>query len=223
MYDAALRPMSPPDVRFAARLHRDELPHGLFPRLGTRFLRGYYRAFVESPHAVAFVAPADGSAAGYLVGTTDHHAHHRWMLRRHGPRLGLLGALGLATNPDALWLFLRTRVGRYARRLARAAWPTAAGGSAGDETPSSRGPLAVLMHVAVDPSARGTGFGRQLTHAFAHHAHAAGCRDIRLVTRAGDGAGTFYETLGWQRVDERGRDGSVVAEYRFPAPETSPT
>lgn len=223
MHDAALRPMAPQDVKFAARLHGNELPHGLFPRLGTRFLRGYYRAFVESPHAVAFVTPSDGPAAGYLVGTTDHHAHHRWMLRRHGLRLGLLGALGLAINPDALWLFLRTRVGRYARALLRAAWPTSAGGSVTRQRPPSGGPVAVLMHVAVAPSARGTGFGRQLTQAFAHHAHAAGCRDIRLVTRAGDGAGAFYETLGWQRVDERGRDGSVVAEYRFPSPETSPT
>jgi ribosomal protein S18 acetylase RimI-like enzyme len=191
--------------------------------LGLGFLRGYYRAFVMSPHAVTLVASPPDGPAGYLVGTIDHHAHHRWVLRRHGLRLMLLGAAGLMTNPRALGLFLRTRLPRYARGFLRAVRPAPSTGHTSTEAAATVGSVAVLMHVAVDPSLRGVGVGRLLTQSFVQRAHAAGCGDIRLVTRASDGVGAFYESLGWRRTEERGRDGSVVVEYRFPASESSRT
>lgn len=226
MSDPTPRPMTGQDIGVAARRHRAELPHGLFPMLGHGFLRGYYRSFVSSPYAVALVAPAEGEPTAHLVGTTDHHAHHRWTLRRHGLRLAVLGVVGLATHPDALRLFLRTRVMRYLRALVRAVLPGAADAppTDGEQVEGGRTatePLAVLMHVAVTPAARGTGLGRRLTEDFVKHAHAAGCREVRLVTRTASDAGGFYEALGWRRVDEHPRDGSVVTEYRYPPPESS--
>ena len=213
--------MTDEDVGGAARRHRRDLDHGLFPKLGTGFLRGYYRSLVAGPHAVALVAPADGRPAAHLVGTLDHHRHHRWALRRRGLLLAVRGALGLVLHPDALRLFLRTRVVRYLRAIVRAVLPPAPGPSPTDAGPSATEPVAVLLHVAVSPAARGTGLGRRLSEEFVRRAHTAGSRDIRLVTRTSGDAGGFYEALGWRRVGEHHRGGTVVAEYRHPAPEPS--
>src|SRR5687767_7651024 len=61
-----VRQMTAHDVAFAAALHETALPHGFFGRLGPRFLSSYYQAFVDSPHAVAFVAQSHAGPVGVI-------------------------------------------------------------------------------------------------------------------------------------------------------------
>lgn len=222
----------PADLARTATIHRAQLPHGLFPELGERFLRAYHRSYLDSPHAVARVATADDEVVGFIVGTVDEHTHRDWVLRNHGIRLALWGLLGLVTHPRTLWWFLRTRVGRYLRAVLRAARGSrgASTSAAGDDTTAvpdagsgATPTIGVLTHVAVDPAARGLGLGARLTREFTAAAHERGSTEVRLVTRADGGAGGFYEALGWQRSDERGRDGAAMLEYRMPSPDSPDT
>lgn len=201
---------------YAAALHARSLPHGFFARLGRPFLRAYYDSFVASPYAVALSAFAGGRLSGVLVGTLDTGAHYSWVLRRRGLRLALLGAGGLALRPRLATTFLRTRAGRYLRR----AWDTprdlALSSSRGRRGGPARGEgVAVLTHVAVDVAARGTGAGTRLVGAFVEAARAAGADRAALVTLAGeDGAGPFYEGLGWTHTgDRQDRDGRTVSAF----------
>ena len=210
-----VRPLVAGDLDRVAQLHQTELPHGLFPQLGRRFLRRYHATFVASPHAVAVATPREGQPAGFLVGTTDQRAHHRWLARHHALGLALEGLAGLLTHPRALSLFLRTRLGRYGRALLRAVGPRRVQADA--PAPSHDGPVAVLMHVAVDPARRSGGMGRRLTQELVDRAGEAGAREVRLVTRTSDGAGAFYERLGWTASTSRTTDdGATVVEYRLP-------
>lgn len=223
----ALRDTTERDLSQVARIHRAELPHGFFPELGVRFLRAYHRSFLDSPYAVSSVATLGDEAVGFLAGTVDQHAHQDWILRHHGLRLAMWGVIGLLSHPRTLWWFLRTRVGRYLRTMLRAARrraesstpPAPLRGMESNGTHDTpEGPISVLTHVAVAPSARGKGLGARLTNDFTATAHKRGSRDVRLVTTADGGAAAFYEALQWQRMDARDRDGTQMLEYRFPAP-----
>lgn len=214
-----VRAMTSADVDTVARIHRDELPHGLFPHLGERFLRAYHDAFVASPHAIGLVATADDEPVAFAVGTTAQAAHHRWTLRNLGVPLALRGAAGLLAHPSALRL-LRGRLGRYRRILARLGDAFARRWSDGD-TPTrpdrDAHPVAVLMHIAVAPEARGHGLGRSLAESFTERVLDAGCSDLRLVTADPETVGPFYEALGWRPAARRRREDGVVTEYRYPA------
>ena len=209
---AVVRGMTTADVGFAAVLHHTALPHGFFARLGTSFLLAYYESFVASPYAVALVAQGASGPAGVLVGTVRTSQHYSWVLRRFGRRLVARGAVALLRRPGLLIFFGRTRLGWYSRALLRAGRRSLhrsqpSGGAAREP--------AVLTHVAVTPFGRGTGTGAALVREFVDAAHAAGCRQAVLVTLAGaDGAGRFYQRLGWIRRDvHRDHDGRLVECY----------
>lgn len=223
----SVRTMTEQDCRWAAALHSRCLPHGFFASLGPGFLGAYYATFLASPHAVALVAEtADTPAAeaGVLVGTTANAAHYRSVLRDSGPRLALTGGLALTGRPRQLATFLRSRAGRYLRALSRYlrrsdSSGTGTGAGATAAAPARRGRrgrrIGVLTHVSVAEFARGTGAGRALVEAYVAAAREAGCTEVQLVTLAGpDGAGGFYERLGWTHRDSHtDHDGRAVQTW----------
>ena len=213
---AVVRRMTTADTRWAAKLHADALPHGFFARLGPAFLARYYETFIASPHAVAFIADSTDGPAGVLVATLRNRLHYSWVLRERGVRLVLRGLAAMLARPAVLLLFLRTRLGwylggtlRFARRSLGRAFRSAPPGQ-------SRRQPAVLVHVAVDPDARGTGAGSALVASFVQAAKAAGCAEAVLVTLAGPaGAGPFYRRLGWTLRDRHDdHDGRLLECYQ---------
>ena len=207
--DSPVRPLDGRDVEFCVALHRQALGHGFFVQLGDRFMHAYYRAFLESPHAVAIKAEVGGQAVGFLVGARRARAHRHWTLRHRGALLALLGVAGLIGHPRAAFRFAGTRLGRYARTWRRERADEPSQHSAVNTDP------AVLTHVAVVPGARRSGAGRRLVEAFADEALRAGAGRALLTTRADDaGAGSFYERLGWRRSGtHRTADGGEVEEW----------
>lgn len=209
----AVRAMRPDDVAFTADLHLRTLATGLFPRLGPRFLRAYHRAFLASPHGMALVVERQGAPVAFLLGAAPSPAHRRWVVRRRGMLLAVLGLAGLAVRPASAAWFIRFRLLRYARAALRLVRPAPA------ERPGEGAPrqIAVLSHLAVDREARGLGAGRALVLHFAAQAAERGARRAHLATRQGSaGAGAFYAGLGWVPVaDHVGADGTAVSEYRL--------
>ena len=192
-----VRAMTPGDLPFAAALHQQCLPHGLFPMLGRRFLQRYLETYLRGSAGVALVAEWEGTTAGFLVGIVDESAHYRQVVRRHGLTLAASGLLALAARPTvALW-FVRTRALRYVAGLRRLAVKPAI-----DTNERSDARLAaVLSHVAVQPQLRGARAGSMLVDAFTTRAAAADAPCIRLTTRSGTaGASDFYAKLGWREV-----------------------
>ncbi len=187
-----------------AALHERSLPDGFFASLGQRFLRCYHRTFIDSPHAVALGASAHGELEGFLLAVLAPGPHGTYVVRRWGLTLGMHGVLALASRPQVLLLFLRTRAVRYARALwrrrrAQVAQPQSA------PDPES----AVLSHVAVDDGVRRGGRGATLVQALHARAADVGVAGVVLVTDPhGPGPG-FYRRLGYDEegiaVDSDGR------------------
>lgn len=206
--------MEPDDLPFVVAEHLRHFPDGFFARLGPKFLAAYNRTYLTGPDARAFTAEIGGQPVGFLVGVTDPAAHRRHVLREHGRGL-LLRALGsLCLRPRLALHFLRTRLGRYCRKLIpnRAAAPHV----------SSAGPpglTAVLAHVVVAEHARGHGIGAALVACFVAEAADAACARVTLVTAAEGGAGPYYERQGWLCQGEtRTPDGRHLLTYDFPLP-----
>lgn len=208
---AGVRDLVEGDLATTAALHERSLPDGFFARLGQRFLRCYHRSFVDSPHAVALGAPADGELHGFLLAVLAPGPHGRYVVRRWGSALALRGALALVVRPEVLVLFLRTRAVRYARALWRRRRTQAAPGGSAPAAAS-----AVLSHVAVRDEARRGGRGAVLVEALHVRAAAAGADAVVLVTDPhGPGPG-FYRRLGYDELGTGvGSDGQQWTRFRF--------
>lgn len=206
---AQTRPLQREDLDFCAALHAEAMEHGFFVQLGPRFLRAYYATFLDSPHAVAFAATVAEQPVGALVGILRPRAHARWVLRRRGPALALIGAAGMMLRHRAALRFARTRIPRYLR-----VWRRHRGAPATTQD-SPRAEPAVLSHVAVAPGARRVGAGRLLVRTFEREALRAGAERAILTTLEGpEGAGRFYAELGWLRsATHTTPDGRRVEEW----------
>ena len=193
---ATLDALAIADLPAAVALHERLLPHGFFVELGPRFLRAYYRLFIDGPSAHATVVRTGNVVVGALVGTLHHDNHAAWTMRRL-PRLALAAVAAMAGRPSLVGRFVRARLTRYTgillRRLRRVRGSTDLAPAVPPEH------IAVLSHVFVDPERQGQGLGQLLVDDFVAAARAAGANRIELVTLDGDdGAGRFYIAHGWR-------------------------
>lgn len=225
-----IRPATLADVDFTARAHRQHLPHGLFPLMGHSFMKRWHASFLGAPDGIALVAvhvDGDGERLlGFLVGAGDQVAHVQHVLRHHRSELTVSGICSLLVRPRLALHFLRTRARAYARRLtSRATSQHRRGdpGKARPQAPQTSGPdrcpdpVAVVTALVVVPQAQGAGVGAALLARFVDQARAGSAAEAHLTTLAGaNGAGPFYEALGWRRRDVHPtRDGTLVATYEL--------
>jgi GNAT superfamily N-acetyltransferase len=208
--------MTASDVPYVAALHRECLPHGLFPALGERFLGHYLFSYATSPFGIALIVEVDGVSAGFLVGSFDGGAHRSHVVRQHGTSLAIRGGVAMLFRPAAAWRFLRTRFARYAIGFTRRRLEPSQGASTITSVPRA----GVLSHVVVAPSARGSGAGATLVTSFVQRVAATEARAAELLTRDDElGAGPFYACLGWRHDGHlTDRDGLRWAKYRIDLP-----
>ncbi|MFC4467333.1 GNAT family N-acetyltransferase [Streptomyces xiangluensis] len=214
----AVRPMEPEDLPFVVTEHRTHFPDGFFARLGPRFLTAYTGTYLTSPHARAYIAETDGLPVGFLVGVTDPAAHRHHVIHTHGRGLALRACAALLVRPGLALHFTRTRLARYARKLLPGRRQQA------EETTAAAprdGITAVLSHVVVLHRVRSLGLGSALVGRFTQDAATAGCARVSLVTAAGEeGAGRYYERLGWWYAGEtRTPEGRPYATYEYRLPQ----
>ncbi|NYH82963.1 GNAT family N-acetyltransferase [Actinopolymorpha cephalotaxi] len=168
------------DVAAAASLHARSFARFFLTSLGERFLREFYRAFVEDPAAVTVVArdPA-GGLVGVVVGTVVPDQFFRRMLCRQ------LGPLMVAS------LLAGFRHPRAVVRLLRGL------GYRGGVPIRARG--ALLSSICVDPVVEASGVGRRLLEAWWSAVQARGVTDAYLTTDAegNNRVNRFYQRAGW--------------------------
>lgn len=188
----AVRDAQLSDLRVTAELHVRELPVGLFPRMGTRFVARWHRVYLESRHAVALVARDEsGHVVGFLLGSTDREALRRDLLDGHRAALTCLGLLALSTRPRTLHRFLRSRLRPYLRRLRRARRST-------PEAPADLSAVGDLTAVAVRADRQRTGAGSALVGEFLRRCDGAGTGRVELLAATtAPGATEFYTRTGW--------------------------
>lgn len=212
-------PATAADLPAMARLQIASLPHGLFPRLGPGFVRRWHATYLDSPYGVALVVRSPSEpVVGFLIGSTDQVAHMDHVLQVHRRGLAVRGSVALLGRPGTAAQFLRTRARRYARRLLTSRPPARPEETGpGEASPEAPVRTAVVTAVAVHRSARGTGAGGLLVHAFLSAAGAANASCARLVTKAGPtGASHFYERLGWSVTGTHAdRDGDLVRAFCY--------
>lgn len=209
-----VRRMRRRDLAAAVRLHREGLGSEFITKLGSRFLRRYYRAWLDSPFGLCLVVEdtKDGCVVGVLLGAVDPAAHYRHVVRRHGISLALALALAGMRHPSLAVELARTRARRYLtgtlRMLRPRVTPRRAPSPRREDTGQVTGEV---THLVVAARQRGAGIGRALLGAAERGFSAAGVAEAELVTPAGDhGLARFYESAGWRptgavvsRSDER--------------------
>ncbi len=191
-----------------AAMHIELLGNGLFPSLGQIFLRRWHRTFLLSRYGVAIaVRDIDDQLLGFLLGATDQERFMHEVLSRHRGALAWRGAVGLARRPGLLTMFVRTRAGRYARKLGRRTKPVPS-----QTSPSA--PVAVVHAVITFPDCRRQGVGRVLLATFEQTVADSGIHVIQLVTRSQGGALEFYRALGWNETARRNdKDGMPIVQF----------
>lgn len=207
-----------------ATLHGQQLPNGLFPALGPRFLRTWHTTFLDSAHAAAAVmvdTSDDDTVAGYLLLAIDPLDHVHELKVNHRRELVREGIRGLLRRPRVGLYFARTRARRYTKRLLSR--------RARHHGQQGQVPPAVVHAVVTSPRYARQGVARRLLEWAEKHAAAAGAVELALVTdtetapAASDavlapdelqGAAAMYDHLGWRRVAVRERDGRTLVEYR---------
>lgn len=207
------------DLGAVRDLHRSAFPTNVWSRLGGRLLTAYLRLFLDSPHALALGAlPAAGSVGrrdapagepvGHLVGILDTRLHREWVWRHGALRLLIALAPAAIRHPRLLAGLMTRRL----RVLSRRPHPPR---SAPDTNQRPVGSVAVLSHVAVDPSWRGLGLGEALVEEFLGHAAESGAGYACLATLEEEGAGAWYEARHWT-LDARREtfDGRRIRIYR---------
>lgn len=187
------------------------LPDGLFPQLGRGFVTHWMKTFLTQRHGIALVAvtnDAKQQQVGFLIGSTDQVRHVGDVLRNHKWSLLSAGLVALSLRPRLLLHFLRTRTTPYMKRIFGPSAPQS-------EIVDSKPAIAVVTSLVVHPKVRGRGLGEMLVDEFIAIAGRSGSSKAELVTSAGtNGAGRFYEKIGWERVGEgSSKDGTRTHTY----------
>jgi glycosyltransferase involved in cell wall biosynthesis/ribosomal protein S18 acetylase RimI-like enzyme len=174
-----LRPARPADASSLARLHREALPDAFLPALGQRFMEVLYRALVDDPGAVSFVAERGGVVVGFATGVVSTRTFWRTFCTQQGPR-----AMGTA------WpRLLRPAVARRAVETARYA-----GRDGKPRDPE-------LLAIAVAPAERRRGVGRMLAGGVLSGLAELGAERVRVLAAADNReANALYSGMGFRPI-----------------------
>ena len=177
--ELVVRRLASGDVAEAARLHRVAFPDFFLSALGDRFLREFYRGFVDDPTAVtAVVRTAGGRLAGVAVGTTRPDGFFKRLLRRQFRGFVVASVLATLRRPTAAVRLLRGLVYRG--------------------EPSGTG--ALLSSICVSPAVRGRGVGARTLAEWTDEARRLGAPTAHLSTDAdgNEAVNRFYAAHGWR-------------------------
>lgn len=171
-----------------ARLHADEIHHGILPRLGIRFLGTLYKALARAPQTGVWAAFDDGRIVGFLTGCGNVRRTYRWVLAR--PAIWV--RLGAAA--PAVW--------RLGMRRLLSPFTYVRGRTMDDDDDAhamESACIAELLSLAVRPEARGRGVATALVTAFEIELRRWDVSDCyRVATNITDlGSNRFYGALGF--------------------------
>jgi ribosomal protein S18 acetylase RimI-like enzyme len=193
----AIRQMQRADVAAVTRTHVAAFPNFFLTFLGAPFLRQLYRGIVDDGSGISYVAELDGKIIGFVAGTDTPARFYSRLLEKRLIHFALA----------SIWPILRrpTILGRLLRAFTK-----------GKEAPAAATARSELMSLAVLPTVRGGGAGRQLVEAFMVEAKRRGAALVFLTTdaRDNDSVNRFYENLRFRRTRQFSTpEGRLMYEY----------
>jgi ribosomal protein S18 acetylase RimI-like enzyme len=171
--------------RQIAELHRNSLPDGFLPSLGTRFLVCLYRSIQQYPGGVLVSCQNGDRTVGFISGVDDVAQFYSWFLR-HKLFAGAWSAMPGMISIRAL---RKTNDLLFYPRKARQSLPELPG--------------AELVSLAVDPQFRRQGIARELYEALVEQFRQRGIMRFRImVGRSQAAAAEFYKRMGARQVSQ---------------------
>ena len=175
------------DVPAIVRVHCNSFPESKLTLLGRRAVAAYYEWLLTGPHDCLAIGVGERAElrgflmGGYFRGAASGFVKRKWPLL----------AMCALRRPTILWdREVVVRGSGIARILLYRAAP------APSSVPATWG----VLSMAVDPSARGRGYGAKLLRLAEERAFAAGAALMQLTVRPDNvAAATLYEKQGWRR------------------------
>jgi ribosomal protein S18 acetylase RimI-like enzyme len=188
-----IRPMLPDDVEAVTAIHLAAFPGFFLSFLGPRFLRQLYRAILIDEASIAYVATSSARVVGFVAGS-GNDGFYRRAARRRSLQFGWASVGAVMRRPSTV------------RRLLRALL----------SPPKTSTTGALLMSLAVDPTAQRSGAGRLLTRAFIEGARHRGAAAVVLTTDRvnNDEVNNFYRVQGFSLASHYvTAEGRAMNEY----------
>jgi ribosomal protein S18 acetylase RimI-like enzyme len=183
------------DAAAVAALHAGQISEGFLTFLGPRFLQRLYRRVARTPSCFLLVIEDDGTALGFLAGSTDVRALYRSFVLRDG------AAAALACGGRL--------VGSWRRVVETLRHGTGDAGSGAE-----------LLAIAVDPTAQGRGAGTLLVEGFLTEVGRRGQRAAHVVVAEdNETAIALYQRTGFrtiERVELHSGTKSLVMQWTGP-------
>lgn len=187
-----------------ARLHMNQIHHGILPLFGQKFLAQLYYELSRTPKTVVWIAAEEGKLLGFLAGCADVGQSLKSVLLRSPLRLMWLASLSILS-------------GRPLRKLPSVFWyPFRVRRSASSERPPEPiGDNAELLAIAVDGAGQGRGIGKRLVALFEDSLTQWGVSDYHVTTNIADpNSNKFYQALLFEPCGQIKHHDLILQKYR---------
>lgn len=166
----------------AVQIHLKAFPGFFLSFLGPRFLKTFYRSFIEDDMGICLVAQdcSDGKILGIVVGPLVPDGYYKRLVQRKWLAFCMSSLTAIIRKPSKI------------PRLYRAVFYRG-------EAPVEGDALALLASIAVSPKVGTKGVGRDLLRAFVEEVKRREGKGVFLTTDADDNdrVNRFYETFGF--------------------------
>ena len=187
-------PLAKRHARQVARLHINGIDTGFLSSLGPGFLKQIYKALPGCGSGFGYVwEDPDGAVVGFIACAESTGKLYKQSLLRRGVLMAL---------PLLRFVFRWSVIKRLWQTLR---YPAEVGADV---------PAAELLSIAVDPSARGRGVGKQLMAAAVEAFRRRGIERFKVAVWAGnEAANAFYQRCGFTLALQREHHGLPMNIY----------
>ena len=197
--DVVIVPMIENHVDEAVKIHLDSFPNFFSSFLGPKYISIAYSEMLKVPDHIALVAKGtDQRIVGFVIGMTDQTSFYAHMARKHWLKIALASIPAVLSRPQTLIRLFRSFL--YPRKSREAS------------------AKALLLSMAVSPSASGFGIGQQLVQVFLSQMKENNVPAVCLTTDADNNERTnrFYQHSGFVLTRSYTTDeGRRINEYIF--------
>jgi ribosomal protein S18 acetylase RimI-like enzyme len=181
-------PLQKDNVRYAAKLHIQDIDTGFISSLGIDFVTALYEAIAQSKASFGFVAEEEDRVLGFVAFTTDLNKLYKSVILKKGLRFALLLA-GKMFSPKQIRKVFETLF--YPSRIKKMNLPSAE-----------------LLSIVVAPESQGKGLGGQLLQKGLAECAKRGIEKVKVLVGADNKpANKLYLKCGFElagRIDNHG-------------------
>ena len=162
-------------------IHEQAFPSFFLTKLGTGFLKLYYKSVMNHKDGVLLVCMMDDTPIGLCAGTILSAGFNIKLIKSNLMQFGYESLKLLYTNPKSLIHLMKNM-------------------SKEDASVGDKGNYAELLSIAVDPKQQRSGGGRAMLQVLENEVKKRGSKEISLTTDYDDNekAVRFYKSLGYE-------------------------